>query len=102
MCGLDLKLNIRQSNWEKCGALAAILRQPANMEANIETFGEFCATVSDRLDELTFEEKQRILRLLNIQGRVGDGKIYLSGCVPTWGKDREKFDYSAVEPDQLP
>ncbi len=74
----------------------------ADMEANIETFGEFCSTVSDRLDELTFEEKQRILRLLNIQGRVGDGKIYLSGCVPTWGKDREKFDYSAFEPDQLP
>ncbi|MEE9490779.1 MAG: hypothetical protein V3V80_00565, partial [Dehalococcoidia bacterium] len=82
--------------------VAAILRQPADMEANIETFREFCSTVSDRLDELTFEEKQRILRLLNIQGRVGDGKIYLSGCVPTWGKDREKFDYSAIEPDQLP
>jgi len=56
----------------------------------------------ERLDELTFEEKQRILRLLNIQGRVGDGKIYLSGCVPTWGKDREKFDCRTFKPDQLP
>ncbi len=78
---MDLNFNIRQSNWKK-RAVAAILRQPADMEANIETSGEFCATVSDRLDEPTFEEKQRILRLLNIQGRVSKGQVYLTLLMP--------------------
>lgn len=70
------------------------------MEANIETFNDFCSTVSDRLDEITFEEKQRILRLLNIQGRIDKKRVYLSGCVPCW--EREKFDCQTFEPDQLP
>ena len=83
-------------------ALEAILRQPKDIDANIESFTRSCSSVSLRLDDLTFKEKQKILRLLNIRGRVGDGKIYLSGCVPTWGKDVEKFEYWSFEPDQLP
>jgi len=70
------------------------------MEANIKTFNEFCSTVSHRLDELTFEEKQRILRLLNIRGRIDSKRIYLSGCIPSW--ESEKFDCRTFEPAQLP
>jgi hypothetical protein len=51
-------------------------------------------------DGLTFDEKRNILRLLNIQGRVGDRRIYLSGCIPSW--ESEKFDCRTFEPDQLP
>ena len=61
---------------------------------------EFCSKVSYRLDDLTFEEKQKILHLLNISGRIDSKRIYLSGCVPSW--ESEKFDCRTFEPDQLP
>ena len=38
--------------------------------------------VSQRLDTLTFEDKRQVIHLLNIEGRVKDGNIMLTGCIP--------------------
>ena len=81
-------------------ALEVVLHQPEQTEATLETFKEFCSKVSYRLDDLTFEEKQKILRLLNISGRIDSKRVYLSGCIPSW--ESEKYDCRTFEPDQLP
>lgn len=85
---------------EKRG-LEAILYEAQNTEARLRAFNEFCSTVSHRLDDLTFDEKRKILRLLNIQGRVSKGQIYLSGCIPSWEKQEEMFAYQTFESGQL-
>ncbi len=79
-------------------ALEVVLHQPEQTEATLETFKEFCSKVSYRLDDLTFEEKQKILRLLNIGGRINNKRVYLSGCIPSW--ESEKFDCRTFEPIQ--
>jgi hypothetical protein len=97
------KIRTRQHSLEQeRKALEAILYTAQNAEARLKAFEEFCSTVSNRLDDLTFEEQQKILRLLNIQGRVSKDQIYLCGCLPTWEKQEEMFAYCPPEPDQLP
>jgi len=54
---------------------------------------EFCQLVSRGLDTVTFDEKRQILRLLNIEGRVKDRVITLTGCIP----DAENCGYSASQ-----
>ena len=52
---------------------------------------EFCQIISQGLDAVTFEEKRQILRLLNMEGRVKDRVITLTGCIP----NAENCGYSA-------
>ena len=97
------KIRDRQNGLEQeRRALENTIHQPEDIEASIVSFNEFCSSVSNRLDSLSFEEKQKILRLLNIQGTVNKGQIYLSGCVPCWGKQESMFDHKSSELDQLP
>ncbi len=42
--------------------------------------------VDGEVDRKRLKEEQEILRLLNVQGRVSKGHLYLSGCIPSWGK----------------
>lgn len=95
------KIKVESSGLEQeKRALEVVLHQPEQTDATLETFKEFCSKVSYRLDDLTFEEKQKMLRLLNISGRIDNKRVYLSGCIPSW--ESEKFDYRTFEPDQLP
>jgi len=49
---------------------------------DMSSITQFCELISQGLDAVTFEEKRQILRLLNIEGRVKDSVITLTGCIP--------------------
>lgn len=51
-------------------------------KTEIESLAQFCQSISQRLDDVSLEEKRQILYLLNIEGRVKDGIITLTGCIP--------------------
>lgn len=59
--------------------------------ADMVSITQFCQLISQGLDAVTFEEKRQILRLLNVEGRVKDGVITLTGCIPS----AESCAYSA-------
>ncbi len=69
----------------------ALKRQLERNDTDVLSVSEFCRFISQGLDVVTFEEKRQILRLLNIEGRVKDGVITLTGCIP----DAESCGYSA-------
>ena len=97
------EIRVRQRGLEQeRQALDTILCDAENIEPRLRAFEEFCSTVSHRLNDLTFEEKQKLLRLLDIQGTVREGQLFLSGCIPTWQKQEEMFAHRPFEPDQLP
>lgn len=76
------KLRIRMAGLQReRDALKQILDR-RNGSPDIASFTQFCQLISQRLDTLTFEEKRQVLRLLNIEGRVKDGNIMLTGCIP--------------------
>ena len=83
-------------------ALQSVLSEAANADKRIQTFHEFCSTISGRLYDLSFHEKRSILHLLNIDGRVSEGHLYLSGRIPTWEHQEAMFAYRPSESDQLP
>jgi len=58
--------------------------------------------VDGEVDKKQLKEERKILRFLNIQGRVSKGQIYLSGCIPSWGKQEAMFAHRTFEPEQLP
>lgn len=51
-------------------------------EAQFAEVESFCQRVAVGLGNCTFEDKRRILELLNVQGIVRDGEITLSGLIP--------------------
>jgi len=67
----------------------ALRRMLERTNTDMLSVSEFCRLISQGLDVVTFEEKRQILRLLNIEGRVKEGVITLTGCIP------ESCDYSA-------
>jgi chromosome segregation ATPase len=69
----------------------ALKRQLERNDTDVLSVSEFCRFISQGLDMVTFEEKRQILRLLNIEGRVKDGVITLTGCI----SDAESCGYSA-------
>ena len=60
----------------------AVQKMLSYTNTDIESFAQFCQAISQRLDDVSFEEKRQILHLLNIEGRVNDGAIILTGCIP--------------------
>jgi len=66
-------------------------------KVDMVSVSEFCHLVSQGLDAVTLEEKRQILRLLNIEGRVKDGVITLTGCIP----DGHSCDYSSSQQPAL-
>jgi hypothetical protein len=60
----------------------AVQKKLSYTNTDIESFAQFCQAISERLDDVSFEEKRQILHLLNIEGRVKDGAIILTGCIP--------------------
>ena len=69
----------------------ALRRMLERTNTDMLSVSEFCRLISQGLDVVTFEEKRQILRLLNIEGRVKEGVITLTGCIP----DAQSCDYSA-------
>jgi len=65
----------------------------ARQNTDMASVNDFCQLVSQGLDAVTFDEKRQILHLLNIEGRVRDGVITLTGCIP----DAESCDYRASQ-----
>jgi chromosome segregation ATPase len=85
------KLRSRMASLEReREALGRMLKQN---NADMPTVSEFCQLVSQGLDAVTHDEKRSILRLLNIEGRVKDGVITLTGCIPSSGS----CDYSTSQ-----
>jgi len=71
----------------------AIQKMLTYTHTDIESFAQFCQVISQRLDDVSFDEKRQILHLLNIEGRVKDRTIMLTGCIPY----TESCDYSTVQ-----
>ena len=69
----------------------AIQRMLERNNTDMLSANEFCQLISQGLDAVTFEEKRQILRQLNIEGRVKDDVITLTGCIP----NAQSCDYSA-------
>ncbi len=57
----------------------AFQRMLERNNTDMVSVSEFCRLISQGLDVVTFEEKRQILRLLNIEGRVKEGVITLTG-----------------------
>ncbi len=60
----------------------AVQKKLSYTDTDIESFAQFCQAISERLDDVSFEEKRQIFHLLNIEGRVKDRAIILTGCIP--------------------
>jgi hypothetical protein len=76
------KLRIRMAGLQReRDALKQVLER-RNGSPDIALFTQFCQLISQRLDTLTLEEKRQVINLLNIEGRVKDRTIMLTGCIP--------------------
>jgi len=74
------KLRVQQASLER--EKTALERKLGRNNAQIVPVSEFCQLISQALDSVTFDEKRQILYLLNIEGRVKDATITLTGCIP--------------------
>lgn len=96
--GLVDMLTLKKHQETLRGQRASLVREREALQrvlernsTDIPSVNEFCQLISKGLDSVTFEEKRQILRLLNIEGRVKDGVITLTGCIP----NAESCDYSS-------
>lgn len=57
------------------------IKKALSFYTDLDSLNKFCEKISRRLDNVSFEEKQKIIHLLNIEGRVKDSIITLTGCI---------------------
>jgi site-specific DNA recombinase len=77
------KLRARRSSLEReREALQRLSSRGKDSNSDTASFTGFCHSISERLDNLTLEEKRKVLHLLNIEGRVKGRAIMLTGCTP--------------------
>ncbi len=53
----------------------------------IDSLDRFCQTVSQGLDNLTFEDRQQLLRLVVERITVDEGRVVIESVIPTGGDD---------------
>ena len=62
-------------------------RQTHDTEEALQHLERFCHRISQGLKALTFEERQRLLRLVVEQIKVDDGRVYIETVIPTGDDD---------------
>ena len=74
----------------RCGELEYILhgidrreQQEHDTKKALEDLERFCYRISEGLDSLTFDEKQKLLRLLVERITVEDGRVSIDAVIPT-------------------
>ena len=84
------KLRVRRRELERAAKdIERMEQQEANSRDALEHLERFCGRVSDGLAAMTFEERQRLLRLVVERVTVEAGRVRIETVIPTGDDDAQ-------------